>query len=111
LIFSASRAVAATRAAVSSSAAGSRCAGVVFAAAGFAAPMTAPERVKRAAFFLPPRAMIFALFLTPRAIWTQKEVKDWEGLFTKRKKFSQWCEPDEHTCLLRALACKTGCVS
>ena len=25
--------------------------------------------------------------------------------------FSQWCEPDEHTCLLRALACKTGCVS
>ena len=85
LIFSASRAVAATRAAVSSSAAGSRCAGVVFAAAGFAAPMTAPERVKRAAFFLPPRAMIFALFLTPRAIWTQKEVKDWEGLFTTRK--------------------------
>jgi hypothetical protein len=51
----------------------------------FAAPMTAPERVKRAAFFLPPRAMIFALYLTPRAIWTQKEVKDWEGLFTTRK--------------------------
>jgi hypothetical protein len=55
-------------------------------AAGFAAPMTLPERVKRAAFFLPPRAMICALFLTPRATWTQKEVKDWEGLFTKRKK-------------------------
>jgi hypothetical protein len=34
---------------------------------------------------LPPRAIIFALFLTPRAIWTPKEVKDWEGLFTTRK--------------------------
>jgi hypothetical protein len=54
---------------------GSRRAGVVFAAAGFEASMTAPERVKRAAFFL-----------SPRAIWTQKEVKDWEGLFTTRKK-------------------------
>jgi hypothetical protein len=29
----------------------------------------------------------------------------------ERKKISQWCEPDERTCLLRALACKTGCVS
>jgi hypothetical protein len=29
--------------------------------------------------------MIYALFLTPRAIWTQKEVKDWEGLFTTKK--------------------------
>jgi hypothetical protein len=48
--------------------------------------MTAPERVKRAAFFLPPRAMICALFLTPRAIWTQKEIKDWEGLFTNISK-------------------------
>jgi hypothetical protein len=54
------------RAAVSSFAAGSRRAGVVFAAAGFAAPMTAPERVKHAAFFLPPRAMIFALFFKRR---------------------------------------------
>jgi hypothetical protein len=43
--------------------------------------------MKHAAFFLPPRAMIFPLFLTPRAIWTQKEVKDWEGLFTTRKKY------------------------
>jgi|AntAceMinimDraft_5_1070358.scaffolds.fasta_scaffold56741_3 hypothetical protein len=27
----------------------------------------------------------------------------------KLKQISQWCEPDEHTCLLRALACETGC--
>jgi hypothetical protein len=39
--------------------------------------MMALERVERAAFFLPPRA-----------IWTQKEVKDLEGLFTTRKKNS-----------------------
>jgi hypothetical protein len=26
-----------------------------------------------------------------------------------KKKISQGCESDEHTCLLRALACKTGC--
>jgi hypothetical protein len=88
LVFSASRAIAAARAALSSSVAGSRRAGAVFAAAGFEEPMTAPERVKRAAFFFPPRALIFALFLTPRAIRTQKEVKDWEGRFTTRKKFS-----------------------
>jgi hypothetical protein len=52
-------------------------AGAVFAAAGFAAPMTAPERMEGAAFSSPPRA-----------IWTQKEVEDWEGLFTTRKKIS-----------------------
>jgi hypothetical protein len=31
----------------------------------------AAERVKRAAFFLTPSAMVLALFLTPRASWTQ----------------------------------------
>jgi hypothetical protein len=45
---------------------------------GFAAPMTAPERVVRA-------ALIFAVFLPPRAIWTPKEVADWKGLFTTKK--------------------------
>jgi hypothetical protein len=32
--------------------------------------------------------MSFAFFLPPRAIWTQKEVKDWEGLFTTRNNLS-----------------------
>jgi hypothetical protein len=110
------RVTVAARTAVSSSAAGSLRAGVVFAVASFAAPVTAPGRVERTgaaarpffAFFLPPRAMIFALLLPPSAIWTHKEVKDWEGFFPTRKEISQWFEPDERTLLPRALACKAG---
>jgi hypothetical protein len=41
--------------------------------------MTAPGRVERT-------ALIFAVFLPPRATWTLKEVKDWEGLFTTKKR-------------------------
>jgi hypothetical protein len=73
--------------------------------------MTAPGRVKRAAFFLPPRAMIFALFFNAACHLDSKRGQRLGGPLhhKKEKKNSQGCEPDEHTCLLRALACKTGC--